>query len=307
MISSLDSCQSVLKPVIHIVTVNYNHAEDTLACIETIRAQVGVSTRLLVVDNGSQDDSITHLQHSAPDVELICTGKNLGFAGGFNIGMQLCLERGAEQVMIINNDTLANPDMLLEMQKALCGDVDAVAPVIYYADHQDQIWSQGGRIVWLLLEVIDNHGRGAPIPATPADRDFLSGCCILIRREALQRVGLLDERYFLYYEDLDWSVRFHKAGLKGQVIPNAKLLHKVSRSSGGSDSPNERYWHARSSILYFRKHVHGWNWLVIFPWRLASALRISLRLILSQKWPSLIAYWRGILDGLNAHPGQRNP
>jgi GT2 family glycosyltransferase len=112
-------------------------------------------------------------------------------------------------------------------------------------------------------------------------------------------VGLLDEHFYpIYYEDLDFSVRFRQAGWKMLMAPQAKLWHKVSLTNQGSDSPNERYLMARMSVRYYRKHVRNLAWCVVIPWRMGSAIKTSLRLLAHQKIAPLNAYWRGLLDGL---------
>jgi GT2 family glycosyltransferase len=114
----------------------------------------------------------------------------------------------------------------------------------------------------------------------------------------LTEVGLFDERFFMYYEDFDLSLRAHQAGFKILLSPQAKVWHKVAVSSGGSDSPNERYWMARSSVLFFHKHVRGLRWLIVLPYRTGSAVKTVLRLMLRGRAESALAYLRGLRDGL---------
>ncbi len=125
------------------------------------------------------------------------------------------------------------------------------------------------------------------------ERDFVPACGLLLTRDILQRTGGFDERFFMYYEDLDFCQRIREMGQKIGVLPAAKMWHKVSLSSGGSDSPNERYWMARSSVLYFRKHAKLWQWPLILFWRTGSALRTTWRLGSTGRGEALRAYWRG--------------
>ena len=149
----------------------------------------------------------------------------------------------------------------------------------------------------LLLEMTGNHGRGRALPAAPVAQGFLSGCALLLPRSTVERVGLWDERFFMYYEDLDYCRRVAAAGLRLVLVPTAAMWHKVSVSSGGSNSPQERYAMARSSGLYFRKHMRPWQAPFIVAFRLGSALRWTLRLAGRGQWASLCAYWRGLRDG----------
>jgi hypothetical protein len=128
--------------------------------------------------------------------------------------------------------------------------------------------------------------------------DLVPFCGVLLSRTALEQVGMLDERFFMYYEDMDYSLRLRQAGLRILFVPAASMWHKVSLSSGGRDSPNERYWMARSSVQYFRKHVRGWRWLVVTPYRLGSAIKTVARLLIRGHHRSAQAYLCGLRDGL---------
>ncbi len=293
-------------PLVYVVTVNWNNAPDTLACLETLARLTYPSYRLLTVDNGSTDGSAMRIAEAFPQAELLPLPENRGFAGGYNAGMRYALEHGADFVFILNNDTLAPPDLLEPLVEAAAPpDVAATAPLIFYADAPERVWSAGaGRNPWT-LELTENHGRAAGFEQQeqPAEREFLSGCALLLKREALEKVGLFDEGFFIYYEDSDYSLRLRQAGYRLLLVPRARLWHKVSRSSLGSDSPGERYWMARSSVRFFRKHVRGLRWLVVIPWRLGSACKTTLRLLRHGNFRSVWYYWRGLRDGLrNEHP-----
>jgi hypothetical protein len=133
---------------------------------------------------------------------------------------------------------------------------------------------------------------------TVLERDYLVACALLLSRCLLTQVGLFDERFFMYYEDSDLSLRACQAGFRLLLAPQAHVWHKVAVSSGGSDSPNERYWMARSSILFFGKHVRGWRWLIVLPYRAGSAIKTLLRLTLRHRPEAARAYGRGLRDGV---------
>ncbi len=258
------------------------------------------------MENGSTDGSPERIAQAFPQVAQLCIPKNLGFAGGYNAGIRYALEHGADFVFMLNNDTLAPPGMLEPLVEAAAPpDVAAAAPLIFYADAPERVWSAGaGRSPWT-LELTENHGRAAGFEQQeqPVEREFLSGCALLLKREALEKVGLFDEGFFLYYEDSDYSLRLRQAGYRLLLVPRARLWHKVSRSSLGSDSPGERYWMARSSVRFFRKHVRGPRWLVVIPWRLGSACKTTFRLLRHGNFRAAWYYWRGLRDGLrNEHP-----
>jgi GT2 family glycosyltransferase len=285
-------------PLIFAVTVNYNHPQDTIDCLASLIQQKDVLLRNVVIDNGSEDDSVLRIQKTYPEITLLQTGKNLGFSRGYNIGIRFALAHNPDYVLMVNNDTILHPDMLSQLVEYDDQSVGCLSPAIFFADQPERIWSQGGKISPITYEITDNHGRNIELPDHPVDRDFLSGCCLLIRRQALETVGLLDEDFFLYYEDQDFSLRVRQHGYRLVLVPQARLWHKVSISSGGTDSPGERYWMGHSSVLFFRKHIRGIRWLYVIPWRLASSIKTVLRLLFDQKPGAALAYLKGEWDGL---------
>jgi GT2 family glycosyltransferase len=133
------------------------------------------------------------------------------------------------------------------------------------------------------------------------EREYLVGCALLLKRSLLEDIGLFDTGFHpIYYEDVDLCLRAREASYRLLLIPSAHMWHKVSASAGGSGSPRERYLMARNSIRFFRKHVRGWQWLAVVPYRIGSAVRTSLRLVRQGRHDSARAYWRGLWDGLTS-------
>ncbi|MGD8738154.1 MAG: glycosyltransferase family 2 protein [Anaerolineae bacterium] len=287
-------------PRVYAITLNWNRPDDTLACLATLTAQTYARLRMVVVDNGSTDDSVARIQAGFPQAELLINPENLGFARGANLGLRHALERGADRILLVNNDTLLDAQAVERMMAHVQPHVGIIAPLIFYADDPQRIWSAGGKVhPWLLEKSGDRRGQldDGQWPE-PVERDFVTGCGLLVTRRFLETVGFFDERFFMYYEDSDLCLRTKGAGFRILLVPTARMWHKVARSSGGSGSANERYWMGRSSILYFRKHARGVQWLAIGPWRLASALRTTLRLLRTGQREACSAYWRGLRDGL---------
>lgn len=286
--------------LLYAITLNWNRKADTLECLDSflaVRWPEGWEVRLLLVDNGSRDGTVEAVGVRFPQVEILRHEENLGFARGSNSGLRHALQHGADALFLFNNDTLFDPSMGVPLLAALENDVAALSPAIFYTEPPTAIWSLGGQRHPWTLEMRDNHGRGRPLPAQPASRDFLTCCAILFQREALLQVGLFDEQFFMYYEDSDWSLRATQAGWRLLVVPQARLWHKEAQSSGGAGSPNERYHMGSASVRFFRKHTRAARWMVVVPWRLGSALKSSLRLARQRRWPALAAYWRGLRDG----------
>ncbi len=290
-----------MTPIVYVVTLNWNRPDDTLACLASLRGQQGAfDLRLIVVDNGSTDDSVERIHAAFSAADLLEAGRNLGFGGGMNLGINYALERGAEYILLLNNDTLADSGLVEQLLCHVAPGVGMIAPAIFYAKAPKRIWSVGGGFSTVLLEATGNHGRGRPLPTESMERGFLAACALLVPRQVFERVGLFDERFFMYYEDLDFCLRVRQAGYRLLIAPQARLWHKVAVSSGGESSPAERYRMALSSVLYFRKHARGWRCGAIALFRFGSALKTTLRLLLRGEWAAACAYWRGLRDGLSA-------
>jgi GT2 family glycosyltransferase len=284
------------------VIVNWNQPMDTLECLASLKNQTIGEINIVLVDNGSTDKSVEIISKRHPEIKILPLPDNLGFAGGYNFGIQYALDNNANFIFIINNDAFVDPNAIsILLPNAQDSSIGIVAPIIFYADSPKQIWSSGGKLKPILLEHTKKEKQKKTIrSSTPQviKRDFVTGCCFLAHRKTFETIGLFDERFQMYYEDSDFCIRLKKADLKILVVQDAKAWHKVSLSSGGKDSPNERFWMGKSSIQYFRKHASGSQWLLIIPWRFLSALRTTIRLINNRKFKSLIAFWRGTLEGL---------
>jgi GT2 family glycosyltransferase len=288
------------NPLVYVITLNWNRKEDTLACLETLVCQTLSGIRVLVVDNHSTDGSPEEIAKRYPQVEQIINSENLGFAAGFNIGLQFALDAGADYLLILNNDTLLSPKCIELLMQAVSPEVGILAPLIYYADPPERIWALGGSTHPLLLEKHDPWAGKIDTGDYPEilDCDFVTGCAMLFPKKVLETVGFFDEKFKMYYEDADMCHRVRQARLLVRAVSSARMWHKVASSSGGSDSPTERYWMARSSIRYFKKHARGLQIPAVTFWRTTSALRTTLHLAGLRKWASLHAYWRGLRDGL---------
>jgi len=289
----------MIAPLVIAVVLNWNRRDDTLACVVSLLESTYQPLRVLVCDNGSVDDTPAAVRSAYPSVEVLELGYNRGFAGGANAGLRYALAAGAEYVLALNNDTFVEPTMIERLVEAAAPDVGIVAPLIYYATAPDTIWSAGGvRSRWTLEQIHDLRGqRDTGIWPSTLKRDFAPGCAMLLSRVVLETVGLFDERFFMYYEDSDLCLRVRRAGHRILLVPAAHMWHKVATSSGGIGSSAERYAMARSSVLFFRKHVRGWQWAIVAPFRLGSAAKTTARLLWRGRPAAALAYWRGLRDG----------
>jgi GT2 family glycosyltransferase len=198
--------------------------------------------------------------------------QNLMFAGGNNAGIERAVGRGAEAVMLVNNDTRAGTTMLTELVRVMETDqeIGIVGPKIFYHDKESVIWSAGGK-VFVPLGLVHHIGiRKADSSrySSVGDVDYLTGCCLLVRSSAISSIGLMDTSYIIYSEDVDWCLRAREGGWRVVLAPGAHLWHKVSFSSGGGLTAFKAYYKMRSNVLIFRRFARPAHWLT---WPLATA------------------------------------
>jgi GT2 family glycosyltransferase len=285
-----------------VIVLNWNGLRDTLDCLESLQRLDYADYEIAVVDNGSTDDSVPVIQRRFPTVTVIESGENLGYAGGNNVGLRWALGRGADHALVLNNDTVVAPDFLRLLVEAAESDatVGIAGPTIYYHDRPDVVWSAGGAIDW-------RRGRTRMVGLDEQDTgqfgegvrqvDFLTGCAVLVKRGVLERAGLLDERFFLYYEEAEWCVRVQRAGFKIVHVPRAHIWHKISPVAQ-ADSPLVHYYMTRNHLLFLqatRARPAAW-----FHTLVAGYLRTWLSWSLRPKWRSKralrAAMWQGVRD-----------
>jgi GT2 family glycosyltransferase len=248
------------EPKVAIVILNWNSFEVTLDCLVSLRKMEYRNYEVVLVDNGSIDSSPDKLAESAPEVRIIRNSKNLGFTGGNNVGLRDALERNPDYLLLLNNDTIVAPDFLTQLVSVAESDprIGILNPKIYYFEPSNRIWHAGGehKPWWssakqLGLKKIDNGDYD-----TVREVSFVTGCALLIKTGIVRQVGLLDEMYFLGWEDLDWTVRVMRAGFKAYYVPQSKIWHRESydtKKNGGKKLRD--YYGIRNSILFARKHM----------------------------------------------------
>jgi GT2 family glycosyltransferase len=201
--------------------------------------------------------------------------------------------------MLLNNDAFVTPAMLEILMSATEPDIGLISPKIFYEDHPNYLWFAGAEQHPYLLEM-HKTGQGkqdGPRWQQTRDVDYLVGTGLLVNITAVAQVGLFDERYFMYYEDLDWSIRLRQAGLRLRLVANAFLYHRVSFSTGGQNTPAQLYYQAKSSIIFFSQHAHEGSPFLILLFRLGSTCKRIGSLLWQRNMPALFAFLRGLRDG----------
>jgi GT2 family glycosyltransferase len=239
------------QPRVTCVLVNWNGWKDTLECLEALQSSNYKNLSVIVVDNGSTDDSIRRLRHEWPDLVILETRKNLGFAGGNNVGIRHALLLGTEYLWLLNNDTEPSQTALSALiTKALTNSkIGAVASICYYAQEPStvQVWA-GARVnLWI------GYAHNSIVPRTDDWFDSLYGASLLISSAALEQIGLLDEGFFHYWEETEFCLRLRRSGWLLAAAPDSHILHKVGASTGRNNVVLDRYFTA-SGMRILRLH-----------------------------------------------------
>jgi GT2 family glycosyltransferase len=224
-------------PLVFCVVINWNGWRDTVACVESLVAQEYSPLRILIVDNGSTDESVMRIRTRFPEIEVLQAGSNRGFAAGANVGIRYALERGADFVWLLNNDVVAPPDTLCRLLAAAAeARTGLVGTVLRYMDRPTEIqaWGGGSIVRWL------GFVRHFQAPAALGPDTFLTFASVLLRREMLEEVGLLDEGYFMYFEDSDLCFRARGAGWQLAVAAGTAVLHKEGGSGARKSARLDR-------------------------------------------------------------------
>jgi GT2 family glycosyltransferase len=256
-------------PLVFIILVNWNGRQVTLECLASLTEIAYKKCKVIVVDNASDDGSVDAIQARFPSTIILAQKENLRFGGGNNIGIRYALEQGAELICLLNNDTTVDKDFLTHLVHCIQSDKKCgmVAPKVYYHDEPNRIWFAGSEIsMWtgtmrhVGIREVDHGQRDAS-----REIDYATGCCLLARKEVIEKVGMLDETFFMYTEDADWSMRARRVGYSIMFEPKSRVWHKLSVASGGHLSFFKMKNKFISNFRFFFRYASLPQKLV-FPW-----------------------------------------
>lgn len=296
-------------PLVTAVILNTNRREDTLACLESLERGEYANLSIIVLDNQSTDGSVPAIQERFPRVRIIHLQKNLGYAGNNNVGIAAAVESGAEWVFVLNEDVVLAPDAVSRLVQAGQPDprVGILGPLVYHADEPQVIQSAGGHLTpgWNSYHAGQNQPDRGQYSA-PIAVDWISGCAILVRREVIQQTGMLDERFFYYWEETEWCWRAGRAGWGVYLIPQAKIWHKgVQRDY--QPGPNVTYYATRNRLLFLSKHHAPVKaWFDAYFSILRTLFSWSIRPRWRQQAPHRDAMWQGLNDFFRRRWGIRS-
>jgi len=245
---------------VHVVVLNWNGLADTLACLDSLERSTFTDRHVVVVDNGSATPPREPIARAHPDVEVVELADNLGYSGGNNVALRRALAAGAELVWVLNNDATVEPDSLAEL--VACAErhprAGAIGGKVLRADRPELLWMAWGRVTWL-QSLIALEGQGEPDGerySVERSVPWIPGCSILFRAEALREVGLFDEDFFAYHEDVEWAARAVRAGWELWYDGRSVVRHAIQGSSGGESASYlgfRSYLSARNSVLYAKR------------------------------------------------------
>ena len=290
-------------PKVSIITLNWNGKDDTLECLASLKKLDYPNCVIVVVDNGSIDGSASAIRAQFPEVTIIENKENLGYARGFNTGLQYAYKQGADYFLILNNDTIVDPPAVSELVKAAQGHekVGFVTGKVYWHAKPDVLqtvgrYSDPKKLVGRLVGSGEtDHGQYNK----EREYDFVDDVFLLVKREVYETVGGYDSHFFLYFEETDWCARVRKAGYSILFTPKARLWHKGNIGGPSTDlSPLRHYYLTRNEIIFLKRNapVRKFRKIVcLYLWKHTVTI---LRLIKHRTFKHASAHLRGITAGL---------
>ena len=275
---------TLANPSIAIVVLNWNGRDDTVDCIKSLREVDYDNFTIIVVDNASRDGSEEKIRRDFPEIQFLQTGSNLGYAGGNNAGIKLALTLSVDFILLLNNDTVVDKSIIsafVEESKNR-NNKFILGAMIFFYDRPNILWHAGGS--WCPATLSFKHlGFNCTVEKFAISDegrlhncDYVTGCALFVPASIFKEIGLLDEKFFLAYEEVDWCYRARKRGFECAVVPTAILWHKVSASFGGAASPLVSYFNFRNKLLWAEKHC---SWRIQFQLIKSAFLNVKLQLI----------------------------
>jgi hypothetical protein len=271
----------------------------TMECLFSLKKIGYPNYEIVLVDNASEDDSVAAVRENFPEVAIIENKRNLGVAGGRNVGIKHGLERGMDYLLLLDNDTIVHKDFITEMVKV--GEENDRAGIltakIYFYSRRDKIWSAGchsslvrGKYTLIGYEEVD---KGQYDETKEVDQ--APGCCLMIKKEVIDKIGILDEKFVQYFgEDVDWCLRAKKRGYKIMYVPKATLWHHVIKKTSVSD----RYWYlkGRNVMLLRRKHHRLHHWFLFSFFFVVGSVKAFYREVRAGNLRQFLIMVKGVLD-----------
>jgi GT2 family glycosyltransferase len=292
-----------MKNRLAIIIVNWNQRTLTEACLSSVMPQLAKEDHIVLVDNGSK---AAERPEAKADLQLtmIQSEENLGFTGGNNLGIQWAMDRQFAYLLLLNNDTEIEAGCVEKLLNSFLNTkhLGAVQPAIYWMHDKNKPWSLGGtfnKLTGMTRTILQ------PIPDEPVPREWLTGCAMMIPVEVLKIVGLLDERYFAYYEDVDLSFRIRNAGFQLLLVPQASVYHHAGASGKSRKKNKEGYlspilhtYQIRNHLFLLRRHIEGVWLLPVMFFQLIKLTGYFVYFLIRFRFQKFRAVAKGLRDGL---------
>jgi GT2 family glycosyltransferase len=251
------------EPLVWVLILNFNKAADTLECVESLREINYKNYKILIVDNGSTDDSYITIKNKIYNEELIQSEENLGYTGGINFGIKYLQLKNPDYILVLNNDTIVSKNFLDELVRSLEKNKSAAAATgtILCEHNHEEIWYASGKVIpWRGLAVHSSKGKKFDFMKSDIEEtNFISGCMVLFRNSSLGEIGLEDERFFMYLDDIEFSLRILEKGYLLLYVPRAIIYHKVL---GEKESAFKYYYSVRNRLLLISVSFYGFYKIV---------------------------------------------
>lgn len=295
---------------ISVIIVNYNGKIYNQKCIESIKkSTIWERIRIIVVDNGSIDGSIDELEYQFKDenqIFFIRLGDNYGFSKANNEGIKMAMKQECFYFLLLNNDTVIENDTIENLVNCAQQKQRIIVPKIYYYEQKGKIWFAGGKFSRIIKKAIhiglNKLDNGKFNKASKCE--FANGCCLLLNKDIIKKIGFLDERFFLYYEDTEYSFRAKKNGIEIWYCPKAKVYHKVNGATGGNDNANCAYYIARNWLLCNCLYL-GKQWFLFIIYYFINRLAWIFIWLLHGRMDLIQATHQGIMDFKRKKWGKR--
>ena len=297
------------EPKIAIIIINWNTYQLTFNCLKSLKACTYKNKTIFLVDNGSKDGSGDKIAFEFPDINFIKNEINEGFTGANNKALKVILKQNFDYVLLLNNDTEVKPNFLSLLEARMDSDQNLAAtqPLILDFPNKNTIWNGGGSFntFFGLSKTRYNGLIYKPQLKIETFTEWISGCCILVKIEVIKEVGLLDNRFFAYFEDVDWSIRMTKLGYKLGVVPKSIIYHQSSgstkmnnTSNEGNLSPYAHYLNVRNHIYLIKKHTFFFNSFGSWIYQILKITSYSIYFILRGRFGKFKMVWRGVSDAI---------
>ena len=297
------------EPKIAIIIINWNTYQLTYNCLKSLELCTYKNKTIFFVDNGSNDGSGDKIALEFPEINCINNQKNEGFTGANNKALKVILKQNFDYVLLLNNDTEVKPDFLSLMQASMDSDnnLAATQPLILDFPNKNIIWNAGGSFN-TFFGLSKTRYKGMiykPNLKIETLTEWISGCCILVKIAVIKEVGLLDNRFFAYFEDVDWSIRMTNLGYKLGVVPKSIIYHHSSGSTKRNNTTNEgnlspyaHYLNVRNHIYLIKKHNFLFNSVGSWIYQIIKITSYSTYFILRGRFSKFKIVWCGLFDGI---------